>query len=162
MSEPLKPLRDRIDRIDAELLRLLNERAKTAHEIGALKNDGVIYRPEREAQVLRRLETLSAGPLSSEAVRMLFTEVISACRAMEEPLAVGYLGPRGTFSEEAVRKHFGSSAQGLPCASIDEVFRQVEAGQVRFGVVPVENSTEGAIGRTMDLLATSSVKLCGV
>jgi chorismate mutase / prephenate dehydratase len=161
MSETLKPLRERIDRIDAELLRLLNERARTAHEIGTLKNDGVIYRPEREAQVLRRLEELNSGPLPAEAVRTLFTEVISACRAVEEPLAVGYLGPRGTFSEEAARKHFGSSAQGVPCASIDEVFRQVEAKQSRYGVVPVENSTEGAIGRTMDLLATSSVKLCG-
>ncbi|MSQ59595.1 MAG: prephenate dehydratase [Betaproteobacteria bacterium] len=161
MSEPLKPLRERIDRIDAELLRLLNERARTAHEIGTLKNDGVIYRPEREAQVLRRLEGLNTGPLPAEAVRALFTEVISACRAVEEPLAVGYLGPRGTFSEDAARKHYGSSAQGVPCASIDEVFRQVEAKQVRYGVVPVENSTEGAIGRTMDLLATSSVKLCG-
>ncbi|MFN0317673.1 MAG: prephenate dehydratase [Burkholderiales bacterium] len=161
MSDTLKPLRERIDRIDAELLRLLNERAQTAHAIGTLKNDGVIYRPEREAQVLRRLEELNTGPLPAEAVRTLFTEVISACRAVEEPLAVGYLGPRGTFSEEAARKHFGSSAQGVPCASIDEVFRQVEAKQLRYGVVPVENSTEGAIGRTMDLLATSSVKLCG-
>lgn len=166
MSEPvkpevLKPLRDRIDEIDAEVLRLLNERARTAHEIGTLKNDGVIYRPEREAQVLRRLQSLNTGPLSDETVRHLYTEVISACRAIEEPLSVGFLGPRGTFSEEAARKHFGASANGVPCASIDEVFRQVEAGQVRFGVVPVENSTEGAIGRTLDLLVTSTVKLCG-
>lgn len=161
MTDPLKPLRDRIDQIDAEVLNLLNERARTAHEIGTLKNDGVIYRPEREAQVLRRLESLNSGPLPAQAVRRLFTEVISACRAIEEPLSVGYLGPRGTFSEEAARKHFGGSAEGVPCASIDEVFRQVEAGQVRFGVVPVENSTEGAIGRTLDLLVTSTARLCG-
>lgn len=161
MSEALKPLRERIDQIDAQLLRLLNERAQTAHDIGTMKNDGVIYRPEREAQVLRRLETLNSGPLSGETIRRLFTEVISACRAIEEPLSVAYLGPRGTFSEEAARKHFGSSANGVACASIDEVFRQVEAAQVRFGVAPVENSTEGAIGRTLDLLVTSSAKLCG-
>ncbi|MBM3396502.1 MAG: prephenate dehydratase, partial [Betaproteobacteria bacterium] len=101
------------------------------------------------------------GPLSEQTVRHLFTEVISACRAIEEPLSVGYLGPRGTFSEEAARKQFGASASGVPCGSIDEVFRQVEAQQLRFGVVPVENSTEGAIGRTLDLLVSSTVKLCG-
>ena len=161
MSQTLKPLRDRIDAIDAELLKLLNERAHAAHQIGTLKNDGIIYRPEREAQVLRRLQGLNTGPLSDETVRLLFTEVISACRAIEEPLAVAFLGPRGTFSEEAARKHFGSSAKGMPCASIDEVFRQVEARQVRYGVAPVENSTEGAIGRTLDLLVSSTVKLCG-
>lgn len=160
-QEELKPLRERIDQIDAEVLRLLNERARTAHKIGTLKNDGVIYRPEREAQVLRQLQSLNTGPLSNDAVRTLFTEVISACRAIEEALSVGYLGPRGTFSEEAARKHFGGSAEGVPCASIDEVFRQVEARQVRYGVVPVENSTEGAIGRTLDLLVSSTVKLCG-
>jgi chorismate mutase/prephenate dehydratase len=160
VSDPLKPLREGIDALDAKLLELLNERAKLAEEIGALK-DGEVYRPEREAQVLRRLRQLNPGPLGADAVERLFVEIISACRALERPLAIAFLGPRGTFSEEAAVKRFGSAADGLPCATIDDVFRSVESREAHYGVVPVENSTEGAVGRTLDLLLATPLKACG-
>jgi chorismate mutase/prephenate dehydratase len=160
-EEDLNALRSRIDGIDERLLQLLNERADLARRIGELKGDGPVYRPEREAQVLRRLTAGNPGPLPGEAVERLFTEVISACRAVETALSVAFLGPRGTFSEEAAHKRFGGGAQGVPCASIDEVFRQVEAKQVGYGVVPVENSTEGAVGRTLDLLVATTARICG-
>jgi chorismate mutase/prephenate dehydratase len=161
VTDQLKHLRDRIDAIDDELLRLVNQRAQIAREIGEIKGDGPIYRPEREAQVVRRLQSQNPGPLSGKAVAHLFTEVISACRAIEESLSVAFLGPRGTFSEEAALKHFGGQVRAAPCASIDEVFRQVEAQQVGFGVVPVENSTDGAVGRTLDLLLATPAQICG-
>jgi chorismate mutase/prephenate dehydratase len=161
VTDQLKQLRDRIDAIDDELLRLVNQRAQVAREIGEVKGDGPVYRPEREAQVVRRLQSQNPGPLSPNAVAHLFTEVISACRAIEESLSVAFLGPRGTFSEEAAVKHFGGQVRGIPSASIDEVFRQVEAQQVGFGVVPVENSTDGAVGRTLDLLLATPAHICG-
>ncbi|PZP64779.1 MAG: prephenate dehydratase [Azospira oryzae] len=160
MSEPINELRSRIDALDAELLKLLNQRAQLAREIGRLKN-GAVYRPEREAQVLRRLKQLNGGPLSAEVVERLFVEIISACRALEQPLTVAYLGPEGTFSEESAIKRFGSSAERMPCPSIDEVFRAVESRHAHYGVVPVENSTEGAVGRTLDLLLQTPLKVCG-
>ncbi len=161
MSDEIRILRDRIDAVDDQLLALANERADLAQRIGGLKGNGPVYRPEREAQVLRRVVAANPGPLSAEAVVHLFTEVISACRSLEESMAVAFLGPRGTFSEEAAVKRFGGSVQGVPCASIDEVFRQVEGRQVSFGVVPVENSTDGAVGRTLDLLLATAAKVCG-
>jgi len=103
----------------------------------------------------------NTGPLSKQAVAQLFTEIMSQCRALEAPLSVAYLGPEGTFSEAAAFKRFGSAVQGRPCVTIDEVFRAVESGTVNFGMVPVENSTEGAIGRTLDLLLQSPLKVCG-
>jgi chorismate mutase/prephenate dehydratase len=161
MSEEIRTLRERIDAIDDRVLELVNERAGLARRIGELKGEGPVYRPEREAQVLRRLAASNPGPLPADAVVHLFTEVISACRALEESMSVGYLGPRGTFSEEAAYKRFGASVRGRPCGSIDEVFRQVEARQVGYGVVPVENSTEGAVGRTLDLLLATTATVCG-
>jgi chorismate mutase/prephenate dehydratase len=161
MSEILKQHRDKIDAIDEQLLSLVNERARLAREIGNLKNGGPIYRPEREAQVLRRLLEHNQGPLSEEAVTAIFRQVMANCRALEKELAVAFLGPLGTFSEEAATKQFGELSAPVQCSSIDEVFRVVEAGKVDYGVVPVENSTEGAIGRTLDLLTASSVKICG-
>lgn len=160
MTEQLKQLRDKIDAIDGELLKLINTRAELAQQIGRRKN-GVTYRPERESQVLTRLQQLNPGPLSNDRINQLFTEIISACRAMEEPLTVAYLGPQGTFSEEAVTKRFGSAVISLACHSIDDVFRKVEAGTASYGVVPVENSTEGAVGRTMDLLLQTPLNVCG-
>lgn len=160
MDDALKQLRDRIDRLDDEILGLLNQRARLAQEVGLLK-EGSIYRPEREAQVLQRLRAANGGPLSGETVARLFGEIMSACRALEEPISVAYLGPPGTYSEEAAQRRFGSSARMVPCGSIDEVFREVEAGVVGYGLVPVENSTEGAIGRTLDLLLATSLKVCG-
>lgn len=161
MAGDLKQLRERIDAIDQEILKLVSERAAVAHAIGKLKTDGIVYRPEREAQVLRGLIERNPGPLPGKAVTGLFTEIISACRALEDAFSVAGLGPKGTFSEEAVVKHFGGQAPTVLCTSIDEVFRSVESGTVGYGVVPVENSTEGAVGRTMDLLVSSPLRICG-
>lgn len=161
MSDELSALRNRIDGIDQRLLQLINERAELARRIGELKGDGPVYRPEREAQVLHRLRAANPGPLAGEAVERVFTEVISACRAVETTLSVAFLGPRGTFSEDAAHKRFGASVLGVACASIDEVFRQVEAQQVGYGVVPVENSTDGAVGLTLDLLVATTARICG-
>jgi len=160
MAEPLKQLRSRIDALDDRLVKLLSERAKLAKRIGRLKAGGA-YRPEREAQVLRRIIRANRGPLGDAALARVFTEIISACRALEDSMTVAYLGPQGTFSEEAVSKHFGGLTASVPCASIDEVFRRVETGTAGYGVVPVENSTEGAIGRTLDLLLSTAAKVCG-
>src|SRR5574337_1767127 len=161
MSEDeLQKLRAEIDTLDAELLARLSRRAAVAHRIGEIKQ-GAIYRPEREAQVLRRLADINPGPLPAAAVQRIFREIMSACLALEQPLAVAYLGPAGTFSESAARKHFGSGPNLHPVASIDDVFRAVEAGNADYGVVPVENSTEGAAGHTQDLLLSSPVQVCG-
>ena len=160
MEDKLQKWRERIDRIDDQLLRLLNERAALAKEIGEIKG-GNAYRPEREAQILERLREASRGPLSGESVSRIFCEIMSACRALEQPIAVAFLGPRGTYSEEAALRRFGSSAECLPCVSIDEVFRGVEAGNAQYGIVPVENSTEGAIGLSLDLLLQTSLRICG-
>ena len=161
MSEQLKQHRDQIDAIDEQLLKLVNERAAIARKIGSLKDDGVIYRPEREAQVLRRLQENNAGPLSNEAVSHIFRAVMSNCRALEKELSIAFLGPLGTYSEEAALKQFGLGRSAVVCASIDEVFRTLEANLADYGVVPVENSTEGAIGLTLDLLLASPLKICG-
>jgi len=160
MSVNLRQLRDRIDVLDEEILQRLNERASLAQAIGHLKR-GPIYRPEREAQVIRRLQTANTGPLSNETIERLFREVMSSCRALEQRLSIAYLGPQGTFSEAAAIKHFGRAAQGLAMKSIDEVFVGVERGEAHYGVVPVENSSEGAVGRTLDLLLNTPLKVAG-
>lgn len=161
MSDSLKKFRDKIDAIDAQVLALVNERAKLARQIGHLKDDGVIYRPEREAQVIRRLQAENQGPLSPEAVSNIFRAVMSNCRALEKELSIAFLGPLGTYSEEAALKQFGEGRQAIVCGSIDEVFRTIEAGQADYGVVPVENSTEGAVGITLDLLLASPLQVIG-
>ncbi len=160
MNEQLLNLRNQIDALDDQVLRLLNERARLAQAVGHLKN-GIIYKPEREAQVVRRMQAANPGPLAPESVSAIYKEVMSACRALEQPLTVAYLGPEGTFSEAAAVKHFGHAAIGLPCASIDEVFQAVERGEAHYGVAPVENSTEGAVNRTLDLMLGSPLKICG-
>ncbi|HUW49676.1 MAG TPA: prephenate dehydratase [Sulfuricella sp.] len=160
MADELQQHRADIDAIDDEMLRLVNRRAEHAKAIGTLKN-GAVFRPEREAQVLRRIKENNPGPLSGETVARLFREIMSACLALEKPLSVAFLGPQGTFTQAAAIKHFGHAAHTLPCASIDEAFRAVEAGNVDYGVVPVENSTGGAVGTTLDLLLTTPLKVCG-
>src|SRR4029077_18570633 len=160
MSDDLKKLRDAIDRVDDGIIEALNQRAKLAREIGTLKA-GQAYRPEREAQVLRRIKERNKGPLADETVALVFREIMSACLALERPITVAYLGPKGTFSESASMKHFGHAAEGQPAASIDEVYRAVQSGAADFGVVPVENSTEGAVGRSLDLMPQSPLKVCG-
>ena len=161
MSEKLKQCREQIDRIDDDLLKLLNQRAALAQQIGHVKGESAVLRPEREAQILQRMKGINAGPLSGEAVAQLYTEIMSQCRALEAPLSVAYLGPMGTYSEEAVIKRFGHAAVRFATTSIDEVVRFVEVGSANYGIVPVENSTEGAVGRTLDLLPVSPLRICG-
>jgi chorismate mutase/prephenate dehydratase len=160
MSDELTKLRDQIDALDAELLRLLNERARLAQAVGHIK-DGQVYRAEREAQVLRRLCAENPGPLKPENIEHLFREIMSACRDLEQHLRIAYLGPEGTFSQAAAFKHFGHAVGELPCGTIDEAFRAVETGRADYAVVPVENSTEGTVSRTLDLIVGSSLKICG-
>jgi chorismate mutase/prephenate dehydratase len=161
MADDIAAHRAAIDALDAEVLRLVSERARHAHAIGQLKGGATIYRPEREAQVLRRVQELNPGPLGGEAVARLFREIMSACLALEKPLSVAYLGPAGSFSQAAAVKHFGHGAAGVPCASIEAVFRGVEAENLDYGVVPVENSTGGAVGTTLDLLLETPLRVCG-
>ena len=161
MTDKLKQCRAQIDRLDDELLQLVNQRAALAQQIGHLKNNDTVLRPEREAQILRRVQEANLGPLSNDAVAQLYIEIMSQCRALEAPMSVAYLGPEGTFTEAAALKRFGSAIQGRSCATIDDVFRAVESGATHYGVVPAENSTEGAIGRTLDLLLQSPLQVCG-
>ncbi len=160
-ADRLKSLRDAIDAVDARLIELLNQRAALAMDVGRLKNDAgaPVFRPEREAEILRRASVSNAGPLSAGHVTNVFREVISACRALERPLTVAYLGPAGTFSEMAMQRQFGSSVTGLPCATLDEVFRATEAGSADLAIVPIENSSEGAVSRTLDLLLATPLNM---
>ena len=165
LQKKLSIVRAEIDAIDAQLIELLNRRAKCAQQVGEIKashgDAGYIYRPEREAQVLRRIQEINPGPLSNESVTWFFREVMSACLSLEQALGIAFLGPLGTFSESAATKHFGHAARLMPQVSIDDVFREVEASHADYAVVPIENSTEGAIGRTLDLLLTTPLKICG-
>ncbi|MGB5081813.1 MAG: prephenate dehydratase [Burkholderiales bacterium] len=160
MADDIAKHRAAIDALDEKVVALLNQRATHAAAIGKLKANGGAYRPEREAQVLRRVTGANRGPLANDALARLFTEIMSACRALEEPLAVAYLGPQGTFSEMALGKQFGAAVAAQPCASIDDVFRAAETGTAQYAVVPVENSSDGAIGRTLDLLLATPLKIC--
>ena len=165
LQEELGVVRSEIDALDTQLLEILSQRARCAQKVGEIKarhgDAGFIYRPEREAQVLRRLQELNKGPLPSENVTLLFREVMSACLSLEQPLSIAFLGPLGSFTGSAATKHFGHAARLLPQNSIDDVFREVEAGHAHYAVVPVENSTEGAVGRSMDLLFSTPLKICG-
>ena len=154
IDDRLRLLRDAIDTVDERLIALLNERAQLAIDVGKIKHGAgaPVFRPEREAEILQRAGALNAGPLSRDHVTHILREVISACRALERPLTVAYLGPVGTFSEMAMQRQFGSSVTGLPCATLDDVFRTTEAGSADLAIVPLENSSEGAVNRTLDLL----------
>lgn len=166
-NAPINPallaLRTRIDAVDRELLDLLNRRAALAQEVGEVKKHegSVAFRPEREAQVIDGLKNVNAGPLKSESVAPIWREIMSACRALETPTRVAYLGPAGTFSQLAALGFFGSSIVEVPCPSIDEVFRATSAGAADFGVVPVENSTEGVVARSLDLFLTTPLFIIG-
>ncbi|MCP3043076.1 prephenate dehydratase [Xanthomonas euvesicatoria] len=161
----LADVRAKIDEIDRNIQALIAERANFAHQVGKAKGKLAAavdyYRPEREAQVLRMVVDRNEGPLSDEVLVHVYREIMSACLAQQEPLKIGYLGPEGTFSQQAVLKHFGRSAVGLPMATIEEVFQEVEAGNADFGVVPVENSGQGTIQVTLDMFLTSNLKICG-
>ena len=163
--ESLAAVRARIDGIDRTIQELIAERARFARQVGQAKGKLAsaveYYRPEREAQVLRMVVDRNQGPLEDGVLVHVFREIMSACLAQQEPLKVGYLGPEGTFSQQAVDQHFGRSAHGIPMGTIEEVFSEVESGNADFGVVPVENSGQGTIQVTLDMFLTSNLKICG-
>lgn len=180
MSEDkdLDKLRRQIDRLDQQIQALVNERAQCAVQVAEVKNrqfeldngaaagtkgagEVVFYRPEREAQVLRRVMERNGGPLDDSAMAHIFREIMSACLALEEPLKVAYLGPEGTFTQAAALKHFGHAVMNRPQESIANVFTQVESGECSYGVVPVENSTEGMVSHTLDHFIDAPLKICG-
>jgi len=165
---PLEHIRERIDSVDAQLHALINERAVLAQQVGVSKHAAGhtvdFYRPEREAQVLRMAldrNRTDRGPLRDEEILRLFREIMSACLAQQNALKIGYLGPEGTFTQQAVLKYFGHSVRPLPLASVEEVFHEVESGAADFGVVPIENSTEGTVNNTLDMFLASPLKICG-
>lgn len=160
----LLSLRDRIDEIDARIQALISERATVAREVGVAKGFMItsdFYRPEREAHVLREVVRRNNGPLGDDEMVRVFREIMSACLAQEEPLKVAFLGPEGTFTQSAVLKQFGHSVRALSLGTIAEVFHEVEGGVADFGVVPVENSTEGTVTHTLDMFLSSPLKICG-
>jgi chorismate mutase/prephenate dehydratase len=165
VATDLQTLRARIDSVDQRLHALINERARLAQQAGISKHkDGHtvdFYRPEREAEVLRMALERNRGPLRNEEIVRLFREIMSACLAQEEPLKVAFLGPEGTFTQQAVLKHFGHSVRALALPMVDEVFQEVEAGAADFGVVAIENSSEGTITNTLDRFLASSLHICG-
>jgi len=164
LASRLRSLRDRIDRLDEKLQQLISERASCAQQIAALKQaagEDNFYKPEREVDVLRRVIARNAGPLTSEEMARLFREIMSACLALEKPMKIAFLGPEGTFTQAAALKHFGHSVATLPLTGIADVFREVESGAAHFGVVPIENSTEGVISHTLDLFMNSPLRICG-
>jgi chorismate mutase/prephenate dehydratase len=159
MTDELEKIRREIDRLDDELAALIEKRAAQAKKAGELKAGAAAYRPERESEILRRVSKRNG--LLGEKMSAIFREIISACRGLEEAIRVSYLGPQGTFSEQALRKHFGAAVEALPVPSVDEAFRRCESGGAQFTVVPAENSTEGVVGRTLDLLVTTPLRICG-
>lgn len=161
----LDGIRREIDAIDEQIQALINDRARLAQQVGISKSGAAgpvaFYRPDREADVLRRVLARNAGPLRDDEMLRLFREIMSACLAQQEPLKVGFLGPEGTFTQTAVYKQFGHSVRALPFHTIDEVFQEVESGAADFGVVPIENSTEGSVNNTLDMFLTSPLKIGG-
>jgi len=158
----LSQLRKKIDALDAKIIGLLNDRAAVTLSIGheKIKNKKPIYAPEREQDVLRRIKNLNAGPIKPEAIEAIYREVMSASLALEKPLRIAYMGPEATFSHLASLKKFGSSVTHVPCENVAEVFNRVEGGDCDYGVVPIENSIEGVVTHTMDLLVESDLKIC--
>ncbi|MDH5444540.1 MAG: prephenate dehydratase [Gammaproteobacteria bacterium] len=166
MSEPLSNLRDKIDELDRQIQELISERAAVAEQVAKSKQqsegaNALFYRPEREADVLRRVKERNTGPLSDDEIARLFREIMSACLALEQPLKIAYLGPEGTFTQAASLKHFGHSVNTLPLTTIADVFTEVEAETASYGVVPIENSTEGVVNHTLDEFIKSELHVCG-
>ena len=163
-KDPLSSLREKIDALDMQIMENISCRAGLAQQVAKVKKgqgDKTYYRPEREAQVLRRVMNSNNGVIDNENMARLFRQIMSACLALEQPIKVAFLGPEGTFTQEAAIKHFGDSATTMPMTAIDEVFREVVAGACDYGVVPVENSTEGVISHTLDSFMDSSLQICG-
>ncbi len=163
MSSALADLRIEIDAIDQELLALLNQRARVAEKVGEVKKrEGTpFFRPDRVAKVIEKVQNSNTGPLKTDHIAAIWREVMSACLALESVVRVAYLGPAGTFSEQAALQFFGTSIEHVPCASIDEVFRAAASGSANYGVVPVENSTEGVVSRSLDLFLNSPLHVVG-
>ena len=164
MSDNLNHLRQQIDALDEKIQGLITERAKIAQQVAKTKqasSDEVYYRAEREAEVLRKVMARNKGPLNDEEMARLFREIMSACLALEQVMTIAFLGPEGTFTQAAALKHFGHSVKTAPLATISDVFREVESGTASYGVVPIENSTEGVINHTLDEFMGSSLKICG-
>ena len=163
-DNPLLGLRDKIDALDLQIMHRISERARCAQQVAEVKKDQgdkAYYKPEREAQVLRHIMDRNTGPLGNEDMARLFRQIMSSCLALEQLIKVAFLGPEGTFTQEAALKHLGDAAISVPQSAIDEVFREVLAGSCHYGVVPVENSTEGVISHTLDSFMDSSLKICG-
>ncbi len=164
-ARDLAEIRERINAVDEQIQALINERARFAQQVGVAKGKLAsavdYYRPEREAEVLRQIVERNKGPLRDEEMLRLFREIMSACLAQQEPLKIGFLGPEGTFTQTAVFKHFGHSVRALPFHTIDEIFQEVESGVADFGVVPIENSSEGSVNNTLDMFLTSPLKIAG-
>ncbi|MHB8453144.1 MAG: prephenate dehydratase [Acidiferrobacterales bacterium] len=163
-AQRLRELRDRIDSLDEKIQELITQRGHCAQEIAGIKHKAGsqhFYRPEREVDVLRRVLERNRGPLANEEMARLFREIMSACLALESPMKVVFLGPEGTFTQTATFKHFGHSVRTAPLNAIDEVFREVDSGAADFGVVPIENSTEGVVNHTLDMFMNSNLKICG-
>ncbi|MFK8016827.1 MAG: prephenate dehydratase [Gammaproteobacteria bacterium] len=161
----LKKIRQKIDNLDQQIQGLISERAKVAQSVGQTKRAGATpgeyYRPEREAQVLRGVIDRNDGPLRDEEIVRLFREIMSACLAQQEPLKVAFLGPEGTFSQAAVLKHFGHSVRAIALPTIEEVFAEIEGGVADFGIVPIENSTDGTVFNAFDMFVSSKLHICG-
>lgn len=168
-DKALQELRDQIDQLDEQLLAIFNQRATCAVKVAEVKRANSdnpqdlvnFFRPDREAQVIKRIKSLNKGPLSDDEAGRLIREVMSACLALEQPLKIAYLGPEGTFTQSAALKHFGHSVSTVPMSSIPDVFNAVSCGHADFGLVPVENSTEGVVSHTLDMFIDSSLKVCG-
>ena len=168
LDQKLALLREEIDAVDLQILNLVSQRASCAQRVAEAKQaysesaqPAVFYRPEREAQVLRQIMARNPGPLEDEEVARIFRQIMSSCLALEQPMHIAFLGPEGTFTQAAAFKHFGSSVISMPLASIDEVFREVESQAAHYGVVPIENSTEGMVHHTLDMFRQSDLKICG-
>jgi len=161
----IKSIRQKIDTIDHQILKLIQNRGSLAQKIGNLKSlidsNTHFYKPNREAEILRNISKLNKGPISDKKIKYIFKEIISSCLSLEEELTIAYLGPEGTHSEGAVIQHFGSSPTRSPRSTIEDVFHQVRTGSVNFGIVPVENSSEGVVNATLNCLADEEIKICG-
>ncbi len=161
----LQGIRQKIDQLDIQIQELINQRAAAAQEGARIKleedKDAFFYRPDREAAILKTIQKRNQGPMGNEEMARLFREIMSACLALEQPMKIAFLGPEGTFTQAAALKHFGHSVNTVPMGSIPDIFREVESGAAHYGVVPVENSTEGVINHTLDMFISSPLFICG-
>ena len=162
VEKELQPLRDRIRELDRQIIELINARAGVVIEVGAIKarENAEVFHPRQEKEVYKRIEEMNGGPLPSSVLRAIYREIMSGCIALEKKLLIAYLGPAATFTHQAALARFGASVEYVPVHTIDDVFSEVENGHADYGVVPIENSTEGAVNSTLDMLSHSTLKIC--